>query len=268
MTSEVVLLVKTSYYHDTVEWIEWYKKLGFDHITIYDNESTIDFNTIIVKYSDYVTYNKIVGFPDQLKLELEHYNKTKYDYVFFADSDEFLWIDPKYKNINDFIQRKTTELNCKHLAIYWTKISGNPCPETRADSPETTQIKCFKYVQEIEIDSWTKCIYKTHELVSAMCCHYSMPITDIKDINGNCLVVENVRKTKYDYKNDDALIYHYYHKSYKEYTDKVTGTYAPEKTIVKDKFPDRYHKTFFNYLKLLYNIGYCKYDNTPEKFLY
>ena len=79
MTSEVVLLVKTSYYHDTVEWIEWYKKLGFDHITIYDNESTIDFNTIIVKYSDYVTYNKIVGFPDQLKLELEHYNKTKYD---------------------------------------------------------------------------------------------------------------------------------------------------------------------------------------------
>lgn len=130
MTSEVVLLVKTSYYHDTVEWIEWYKKLGFDHITIYDNESTIDFNTIIANYSDYVTYNKIVGFPDQLNLELQHYKQCKYNYVFFADADEFLWIDPKYKNINEYLDTPyvsavSNVTNGLLLALKALNISGD-----------------------------------------------------------------------------------------------------------------------------------------------
>lgn len=268
MTTEVVLLIKTNYYYDVLEWIEYYKKLGFDHITIYDNDSNIDFLNIINKYKNFITYIKISGFPDQLNLELKYYNNSKYDYVFFADADEFLWLSPKYKNINDYIDQKTKELNCNHIAIYWVKISANPCPEFREDSLETTQIKTFKYIQDLEIDSWCKCIYKTGLAITKMACHFCYPINEIKDVNGNSFKIQNTRIKNYNYKNDDALIYHFYHKSYNEYVQKIDGTYAPEQVIVKNKFPNRIMKTYFNYLKLLYNIGYYNYDNKLENFLY
>ena len=58
MTSEVVLLIKTNYYYDTIEWIEYYKKLGFDHITIYDNESPVDIESLIKQYNN-ISYSKM-----------------------------------------------------------------------------------------------------------------------------------------------------------------------------------------------------------------
>ena len=59
--SEVVLLVKTAYYYDIVEWINYYKKLGFNHITIYDNESSVDLMSLCNNYGEYITYKKIIG---------------------------------------------------------------------------------------------------------------------------------------------------------------------------------------------------------------
>lgn len=268
MTSEAVLLIKTNYYYDTIEWIEYYKKLGFDHITIYDNESNIDFNEICKKYGDYITYELIVGFPDQLNLELKHYNNSKYDYVFFVDNDEFLWLSPKYKNINDYIEQKTTQFNCNHIAIYWIKISANPMMENRLDLPDTTQIKTFKYVQETEIDSWCKCIYKTKLPIESMECHFCKPFNDIRDTNGNIFTKQRIFYRKYYYKNDDALIYHYYHKSYKEYNDKINGNCATENILLSSRLTNYNYKNYYTYLKILYNIGYCKYDNTIETFLY
>ena len=159
--SEIVLLTRSSYYYDIKEWIEYYIKLGFDHITIYDNESPVDIESLIKQYNN-ISYSKIIGYPDQLGLELNHYNNSKYKWVFFCDDDEFLWISPKYKNINDFISKKSTELKCDNIAVYWTKISANPCPLERPDTPETTQVKIFNFVQNIELDSWCKCFYKTY----------------------------------------------------------------------------------------------------------
>lgn len=268
MTSEVVLLVKTSYYHDTVEWIEWYKKLGFNHITIYDNESTIDFNTIIANYSDYATYNKIVGFPDQLNLELQHYRQCKYDYVFFADADEFLWIDPKYKNINEYLDTKCQNNDIHQLAIYWVKISANPCPEERKDKPESTQVKSFKYVQEIESESWIKCFYKTGLDFVSMHCHFALPYDKMYDTNGNRIVLQDIRKHNYNYNIDDAVLYHYFHKSWEEFKSKMQSTYAPVNTTYTDLYPECQFKSYYNYARLLYRIGYSKYDNKVEKILY
>lgn len=265
--SEIVLLTRSSYYYDIKEWIEYYIKLGFDHITIYDNESPVDIESLIKQYNN-ISYSKIIGYPDQLGLELNHYNNSKYKWVFFCDDDEFLWISPKYKNINDFISKKSTELKCDNIAVYWTKISANPCPMERPDTAETTQVKMFNFVQNIEIDSWCKCFYKTGQNIASMQCHYALPLINTKDVNGNDLQISTIKKSNYNYKNDDGIIYHYYHKSWMEFNKKMNSSYAPRKTSYKDEFPECQFKTYYNYFRLLYNIGYCEYDNKIKNKIY
>lgn len=266
--SEIVLLTRSSYYYDIKEWIEYYIKLGFDYITIYDNESPVDIEKLTKQYSN-ISYFKIAGYPDQLNLELTHYNQSKYNWVFFCDDDEFLWLSPKYKNVNDFITKKSEELQCDNIAIYWTKIAENPCPIERADTPETTQIKTFLFTQFIEIDSWTKCFYKTGQKIEKMQCHYASPLINTKDVNNNNITINDVHKFDYNFMNDDAIIYHYYHKSWKEFYTKMNSRYAARPTNYKDEFPKCQDiKNYFNYARLLYNIGYCKNDNKIRQQLY
>lgn len=266
--SEVVLLVKTAYYYDIVEWINYYKKLGFNHITIYDNESSVDLMSLCNNYGEYITYKKIIGWPDQLQLEYNHYKNSKYEWIFFADSDEFLWIDPKYKDVNDFIAKKTKDIDCNALAIYWIKMSGNPCLYKRDDSPDSTQLKMFHYKQKIENESWMKCFYKTNCNFISMHCHFALPYDKLYDINGNQRYIKDVKINNYNYSKDDGIIYHYYHKSWDEFHKKMTSQYAPEKITYKEVYPDCQFKSYYNYLRLLYKIGYNTYDNKAELFLY
>lgn len=262
--SEIVLLTHSSYYYDIVEWIEYYEKLGFDHITIYNN-GELDLSNFIKKFKN-ISYQIIKGWPNQLYLELNHYNKSNYEWIYFCDDDEFLWLDDKYKNINDFLIKKHAELECDNIAIHWVKISGNPCPIDRKDTPDTTQIKTFHYIQEIENDSWIKCFYHKGQNIEQMQCHYCYPFNITKDVNNNLFTnFSDCRTLNYDYQKDDCLIYHYYHKSYMEFIKKMQSADAVYQNIKYiNKFPECDFKTHYNYFRLLYNIGYCKYDNKIE----
>ena len=92
------------------EWLEWHiNKLKFDHIYIYDNESSIPLiKTIDEKYKDYITirdwtaehYNSIM----QVKCYenfIEFHGKDNH-WTAFIDADEFIrTIDDC--SINDFL---------------------------------------------------------------------------------------------------------------------------------------------------------------------
>lgn len=254
--SEIILLTHSQYYYDIKEWLEHHIKLGFDHITVYDNDSPADIENLCKNYPN-ISYYKIPGWPNQMALELEHYRKSEYKWVYFGDDDEFLWIDSnKYTNINDFIQNKSEEFECDNIAIYWVKPFAIPAIEHRIDSPETTQQKTFKYVSDVEPETWTKCFYRTGQLIQKMGCHNCWPIGKTYDVKGHKFKIENVRLFNYDYKNDDCLIYHYFFRSWDEFNRKMQKS----GDAVYTQKPYTVNITSYNsYLKLLYNnskIGY------------
>ena len=93
-----VLLLTRSYHSDELEcWLEWYINiLGVDHISLFDNESTIDVQGIISKYKDKVSYRSISGWPNQHKLYSDYIKESEAQWVIPLDDDEFLYIGNKY----------------------------------------------------------------------------------------------------------------------------------------------------------------------------
>ena len=77
-----------------LEWIEFYRLMGVDHIYFYDNGSTDDTKALLKPYvdMDYVTYTYIDGRGKQL----EAYNdalvlgKEKCRWMAFIDMDEYI----------------------------------------------------------------------------------------------------------------------------------------------------------------------------------
>lgn len=266
--SEVVLIVKTDYSYNLVEWINYYNTIGFDHIVIYDNDSSVNFKNITELYSN-VNYIKIDFFV-QSELFKTHYKATQAEWVYFADLDEFLWFDlTKYKNVNDFIVKKSTELNTNIIGIYWIKIGSNKVIEHRDNSINTTQIKTFKYINpKYESESWLKLIYKSNVNINEFNIHFVNPITLIKDIHNNIITIDNIKVNNYNYINDDCLIYHYFLRSYEEFYNKLYKTNHINKCIPLYKYYNIYQFTLTDYKKILYHQQYLKYTNNIYSILY
>lgn len=93
-----------------VEFVEWYKKLGFDKIFIYDNNRNGEeyFEDVLQQYID-DDFVEITDFRNkqvcQLQAYTDCYNKHNkdYDWIAFFDFDEFLVLT-KSKNIHLFLE--------------------------------------------------------------------------------------------------------------------------------------------------------------------
>ena len=152
MSSEVVLLTKTKYTSDIIEWVKHYTECGFDHILIYDNDSFTDL-TDLFKSNDKVTVKRINGWPNQLALYNEAYqNNDKYDWQFFCDDDEFLWFDKtKWNNINSFLNEIPKYVT--QYGVYWQFMSSSKLEKERNDYT----IPVTKYYTKTP-----NCEYKSH----------------------------------------------------------------------------------------------------------
>jgi len=97
------------------EWVEYNKNLNISRIILYDNNEVDGekFEDVIGDYIDegfveIVDRRGVVANATQSNQEAAYndcYNKNykKYDWIFFIDVDEFLAIERKYKNINQFL---------------------------------------------------------------------------------------------------------------------------------------------------------------------
>ena len=109
------------------EYVNHYKKLGYDHIYIYDNNnnnserfSDILFEEIKIGF---VSINDFIGFRgkynnSQYEAYYDCYNKYSryYDWLSFFDFDEFL--DINTKTIQEFLDKKIYK-NCQNIKINW-----------------------------------------------------------------------------------------------------------------------------------------------------
>ena len=116
------------------EFVKYYKKLGYDHIFIYDNNNINDerFQKVLLNYisDDFVTIIDYRGFRGknnhpQFDAYFDCYQKNykNYDWLSFFDFDEFLELRNN-KSIKEFLSNK--EFNkCKNIKINWVVYSDN-----------------------------------------------------------------------------------------------------------------------------------------------
>ena len=116
------------------EFVEYYSKIGYNHIFIYDNNE-IDgesYENIIKKYikKGFVSIINYRGRINNTRPIFDAYkdcyekNNLKYDWLSFFDMDEFLELKPIGLKIQNFLNNKKFE-KCQNIKINWL-IFNNP----------------------------------------------------------------------------------------------------------------------------------------------
>lgn len=249
MISEVVIITNTNKKYDLCELINYYNIIGFDKIVLCDSISKLDLNVFSKLYKN-VEYFKNTHY-NQVELFDYFYNKSTCDWIYFADDDEFLWFDTtKYKNVNDFIEKKSAELNTNNFGIWWVKINNfNAIKSRNYDNPEESQVKLFRYINPIyERDSWLKGIYRTKQDINFYYIHRCEPLKDYKTIDNKEYF--SIQTDNYKYTDNDAIIFHYFFKTYDEFKNKYKNI------------------TYDQYATLIYNQQYIKETNKIYNILY
>ena len=114
------------------EFVNHYKKLGYDHIYIYDNNDIDDEridsiinNLSFVTIIDYRGYrNKKNNSQYEAYYDCYEKNKRKYDWLSFFDFDEFLEIIPNNQTIQEFLGNEKYK-KCQILKINWLLYSSS-----------------------------------------------------------------------------------------------------------------------------------------------
>ena len=116
------------------EFVDHYKRLGYDKIYLYDNNDKNGerFKDVLSEYIkdnfviiiDYIGYKKKSG-GIQMEAYYDCYQKNsdKYDWLSFFDIDEFLEIK-KHNSIKEFLSEKKFE-KCENIKINWIMYSDN-----------------------------------------------------------------------------------------------------------------------------------------------
>ena len=116
------------------EFVDHYKKIGYDKIFIYDNNDIEDekFEDVLyqqisgnfVKIIDYRGYRGKRQSPQSdAYIDCYEKNKNNYDWLSFFDFDEFLELN-KNKNIKEYLNNKQFK-KCANIKINWLEFSDN-----------------------------------------------------------------------------------------------------------------------------------------------
>lgn len=123
--TEIVLLTKSYNLQDFKDWCHWHLNIiGFDHIHVFDNESSVDIKSICDTYGNKISYEKIIGWPNQYELYNRYINnESKAWWVLTIDDDEFLYVSDKYvHNINNVLLNISIDKKWNKIAIGWRNL--------------------------------------------------------------------------------------------------------------------------------------------------
>jgi hypothetical protein len=137
---ELVSMVRNNRPDDLKEWVDYYFAIGFDKITIFDNESTFSVKELFSNYKNIDVREIIIDdlLDRVLPPTYEAIGKEKEDeknYIAFLDDDEYIYIKNN-KNIKDILNNEM-----EVLCLFWKYLSSYELLEDR----ETTIIDTFNY---------------------------------------------------------------------------------------------------------------------------
>lgn len=112
------------------EFINFYKKLKFNKIILYDNNDILDHSLeIIIKKNIINKFVKLINYRGIKRPQIKAYNdcytenNNNYDWIAFYDIDEYLYIK-NYTNINKFLSLNRFN-KCQSILINWKYYGDN-----------------------------------------------------------------------------------------------------------------------------------------------
>lgn len=254
---ELMLITKHHRENDLKEWVDYYLAIGFDKITIYDNESKFSITDLFVNYSNVVVIEtsenhgaSAYGIPNRLNLYNSFCNEKrgKTEWVAILEDDEYLYLKDN-KNINEILN-----VDFLSLCFYWKFIS---LPEVIEDRSGTL-IDTFNYsttLTPFSNHSHIKSIVNLNKCENLIWKSPHCPTinnsTISYNLDGVAIGSEHGLLPPNFFDNEKAWIYHYYHQSYEDRIFKVTRSIIKDTDIpyypqdrgsfikeVVDKYPD------------------------------
>lgn len=266
--TEVVLLTKSYNLQDFKDWMKWHLEIiKFDHVHIFDNESSVDIKSVCDSYGDKASYEFIEGWPNQYALYNRYINnESPAWWVLPIDDDEFLYVSEKYKhNVNTMIltlQEKWPDM--MKLSVRWRNMFPLEFTEVRTKSLIENATGWSNEACESLHDMWRQ-DNRYIKTFSKMTCKYHWGIHCDRKIdnsghnpvaidkpfdivpymcNGSKLSYKQASVNVYNTENDDVFLAHYQFKSNSEWKMKCTSRKsAASKTFDKNK-PLVYEKLY------------------------
>lgn len=272
------------------EWVEHYKKLGFSHIVLFDNNDVAgeQFSEVIGDYikSNYVEVKNVRGLANQqIKCYNDFYHSIDssiYKWVAFFDIDEFLYLDSN-KNIYQLLEDKKYE-KYDAIAVNWKYFDDNDLVKV-----ENNNYSITRFTREFKENDWdwaqhrfSKRIIKTgKELVinssHGPIAHAQMNEYDTKfkntikvcNIAGKLLAYNGIAFKEWSY--NGGYLAHYRFKTLEEYINcKMKRGYP---TLYKNSGKDMSIKEFFqlnhltqNKIEYIENLTNLKADEIKEMY--
>lgn len=255
----VVLIVKNEAKYIS-EWIEYYNLIGFNHIYIYDNDSSDDIKSVLKKYVEngFVTYKYMGG----LKRQYDAYNDAlnqyghKCKYMAFFDADEFLYCQ---EGLLDFLDRNLIGKRAG-LVVNWM-VYGSSGQKQYTNKLVIDRFKRHSIPNNPK-NLHTKIIVKPKYVIGIMNPHFAIFLPKYYSVNEN-LQAENGPLTKV-YSGNKFRLNHYFTKSWNEFQEKKNRGKADSSNVRTDQefnehdLNDIYDNSMDRYVQLIY-------ENLKEK---
>ena len=244
------------------EFVEYYKKIGYNNIFIYDNNDINGehFEDVI---NDYIQNNfvQIINFRERntnTRPTFDAYedcyskNFKKYNWISFYDMDEFLILHKKYKTIQNFLNDKIFE-KCINIKINWI-LSKNDQVLYFENKPLLERIKIFDYKDpaNIHIKSTIRGNLPMNYWKNTNNPHSSLWNFTSCSSSGNIVEYNSPFVNPPDFTN--AHLKHFYYKSFEEFCIKA-------KRGKCDMTKQESNKLVDSTLKIIYEQN----KNNPEK---
>jgi len=236
---EIVTITRSNRAYDLLDWVNYHIAIGFDKITIYDNESEFSVTDLFKNNKNIevkeMHSNKISPIWENvhpgLFTEICEEKRGKAEWVAFFDTDEYLFL----KNSNNI--KSILPEDKKILGIFWKFMSSNKYMEDR----NLPHIDCFRYARARDPRQYSQNIHmKTIVNLSKMkeklwwkTPHQpAKPHMDIYTPDGEYIPFEHVPETEDFYIGKTVLLYHYFHQTYKDWLFKI----ANRKDLTQEHF--------------------------------
>ena len=211
------------------EFVEYYKEIGFNKIYIYDNNDKAGekFEDVI---NDYIQngFVYIINFRDRDENSQPIFdayrdcysrNNQLYDWLSFYDMDEFLELNEKYKNIQEFLRDKSFK-HCQNIKINWL-MPINDQALYYENKTLQQRIQTFRYndTANIHIKSTVRGHLYTNYWEKTGNPHSSSLNVTSCSSSGKIIQFDSPFNQPPDFHN--AKLKHYYYKSFEEFCIKI-----------------------------------------------
>jgi len=204
-----------------LEWIAYYRLLGFDHIVIYENNSMDNSASLLSKLAaagkiEHRVWKLGKNESPQITAYQDALKKAKTEWMLFVDADEYLVLH-KHGNVRDFLAPFDAQPDVTAVSVNW-RIFGdgkNKTPDSRPVMQRFTLASKREFPPNAHL--------KTFVRVKAVGRMVNMHVTETRGrhlhASGNPVVMPSWGLSQ-DIDLDVAQINHYYTKTYPEYVQK------------------------------------------------